>query len=59
VINPITIIHPAKTPTIQERITHPDIFQNESGTTDKNVNTVKPKAIENEIVILKASEKDM
>jgi hypothetical protein len=59
VINPITITHPAKTPTIPERITHPDIFQNESGITDKKVNTVKHKAIKNEIVILKASEKDM
>jgi hypothetical protein len=35
------------------------IFQKEPGITDKKVNTVKPKAIENETVILKALEKDM
>jgi hypothetical protein len=56
---PTTTTHPAKTPTIQERIIHPAIFQKEPGITDKKVNTVKPKAIENETVILKALEKDM
>ena len=56
---PMIVIHPAKTQTIHKRIIHPDIFHNESGTTDKKVNTVKPKAIKKEIVILEASKKDI